>query len=844
MTPYLIFQNQIKYAYHNKILILLFWLYFLEFSTVSAQETIMKGKVRDADTGEALPFVNVYLKGTTVGTSTDFKGNYLLRTSNQSDSLVASYVGYFSKARKIKPGVEQVIDFDLKSELIQLDEVVVLSGENPAFPIMREVMKNKKKHDKRSLNSYEFESYNKVEFDIAQLTKNFQKLKLVKKVKAIVDSIGDFSQENGQSYIPIFLSETQSRYYVRNRPELKKEEILKTKITGIGIERQEELAQFTGVSLQEYNFYANWLNILGKDFVSPIAHGWKTFYHYELMDSAMIDGDYCYRIDFEPKVEGDMAFYGYMWITKDQHALKSIEVETGDKINLNFVEDLHIYQELHPTNTAAWLPRTTKIEINLSELLPSFTGFRAKFFIMNRDWKVNARYPPSFYILPMEVKEDAAVNSEDYWDKIRPVPLTQSEVNTIGAINAVKDIPGVKTIADLTRTFQQGYYERGKLDLGPVLYVYAHNNIEGHRFRVGVRTNDFFSKKWVLAGYTAYGTKDQEFKYGAFVDFIPSHKPWTRVFAGYKHDIEQLGSPEESLNERYLFSTAARFGTLASPHRLTQYKVGFERDLLPGITQTLTLKHEAFEPLFPFAYNEENTDNQSILRTDYRNTSMVFETRIAKGENFYISNNYRKRMEAIKAPVVTFRYTLGLGGMLDSDFDYHKFVLGVNQRVNVGLLGTFFYQLEGGFIPSTLPYTLLENHQGNNTIFYNPDASNLMRFGEFASDTYVSLNYRHYFEGFILNRIPLMKRLKWRFVAAASAIYGTLSDENKALVPEFGPSGEPLQPVVSLDEKPYVEVGYGVENVLKVFTFMAFHRVTYADVGNNFGIRMTIAFKP
>ena len=144
MNPYLVFENQIKYAYNNKILILLFWLCFLQISSLFAQETIIKGKVKDADTGEALPFVNVYFKGTTVGTSTDFEGNYYLRTANKTDSLVASYVGYFSQVKKVKLGVEQVLDFALKSELIQLEEVVVLSGENPAFPIMRQVMKNKK----------------------------------------------------------------------------------------------------------------------------------------------------------------------------------------------------------------------------------------------------------------------------------------------------------------------------------------------------------------------------------------------------------------------------------------------------------------------------------------------------------------------------------------------------------------------------------------------------------------------------------------------------------------------------------------------------------------------------
>ena len=135
-----------------------------------------------------------------------------------------------------------------------------------------------------------------------------------------------------------------------------------------------------------------------------------------------------------------------------------------------------------------------------------------------------------------------------------------------------------------------------------------------------------------------------------------------------------------------------------------------------------------------------------------------------------------------------------------------------------------------GKIFGEVPYPLLRNHLGNETLFYTNAAFNTMNFNEFASDQYFSLRYRHFFEGFLLNKIPLIKKLKWRGVANANVLFGSVRDANIANAPTEDPDGNMLETFGRLDPtKPYLELGYGIENIFKFFRIDFFHRMTYLD---------------
>jgi hypothetical protein len=246
-----------------------------------AQKTTISGKVIDADTGDGMPFVNVYFKGTQIGTITDFEGYFKVTSDTPTDSLMASYVGYIAKAKFVEKGKTLTqFNFQLKPEATMLETVVVTSGkwENPAWAILRNVVDNKNENDLRKLDSYQYESYTKVEFDIDNITDKFKEKKVIKKIVAVMDSLEKIAGEDGKPILPLFISETLSETYYNKNPERRRENVLKTNYTGIGFGSETTISQLVGSTFQDYNFYKNWLNIVTKDFISPIADGWKVFY--------------------------------------------------------------------------------------------------------------------------------------------------------------------------------------------------------------------------------------------------------------------------------------------------------------------------------------------------------------------------------------------------------------------------------------------------------------------------------------------------------------------------------------------------------------------------------------
>jgi hypothetical protein len=745
---------------------------------------------------------------------------------------------------RINVGQSQEVNVALFEETKQLDELVFKAPEDPSYPIMRKLLARKKQHDIRYVKSYMTENYTKLEFDVSDFPEKMQKRQLVQKAKKAIDSIASYKTKDGSPVFPIFISESISKTYVDNNPRRRHEDIIKANIQGIAIDNKKQVAQITGVTFQEYNFYQNWMRIIDKDFVSPLADNWKLYYDYYLDDSAYVDNHYSYKILFYPKVEADLAFQGHMWVTKKEFALKEIDATVTSKANLNFIQYIHIIQKLSPTEQTHWMPTFTDFEVHIAEIAPNFPGAIAKFIINTTDWTLNEDYPAETFILPVEVSQDAVKASPEFWNKVRPVPLTESELDAINAIKAVEDIRQVKVIAETVKAVKRGYVRQGKIDYGPWLYLWSYNNIEGNRLRFGFRTNDLFSEKWVFSSYVAYGFRDQKVKYGGSAQHIFSRKPYTTLTLSHSFDVEQLGVLDEDDRTNFIFTAATRLGTLANPHELAFTNLKFQTDIARGITQTFEYRRSAFQPLFPFAYITNPGEDVQVIREDYVASEVIAETRITKHERFIYDNNFRVRVGLPKRPIVTARYTLGINGFLGSNLEYHKFQLRLDHLVNLGLLGTGIYAVEGGYIPSDIPYPVLKNHIGNTTVFLNNDAFNVMNFGEFVSDRYVFLKYQQRFQGFILNRIPLMRRLKWRTVAYYNILFGGLRDSNRDLIPEFDLQGRPTADFKSLGSLPYMEVGYGVENIFKFFTFSVFHRLTYINEdANKWGIRLLFSIR-
>lgn len=831
----------------NFQLIIFFAVIFLSaIPDIFAQQTIVKGRVTDAATGEGMPFVTIYFQNTTIGTNSDFDGFYTLKSTTPSDSLVVSYVGYFKKAKAIIPGIAQTINFQMETESYNLEEVVIVPGENPAWEIMRGVMRNKDKNDKRRLTAYEYESYNKIEIDIDNISDNLRKTRMYKKIARVLDSVERIAGEDGKPILPIFISETISNVYFRNNPDKKKEKIIKTKLTGVGIQDGTLVAQLVGSSFQEYNFYKNYLNILEKEFISPLADGWKGYYEYRLLDSMYIGEDFCYKIDVKPKRAQDLAFYGTVWISQNDYALKQIDVAITENANLNFIEKIKVQQELAPTEQGPWIPVKSRIVMDVKEPNKQAIGMIAKFYSSNKDVVVNKPYDLRFYDSPIEVSEDALIDIPNYWDLHRHDSLSSTEKNVYIMIDSLRNVPVIKSYIEIANIVINGYKKIGKIDVGPYILSYAHNEVEGSRFRLGFKTNYSFSNKWIFKAYGAYGTLDKRFKYSGSVDYIFKRRPWTQAGIRHYYDMEQVGLMTEDIYDNTLFYTSSRWGKLFRPFMLQETRAYFQTEISKSVTQRVGIRAREYKPLFPFEYFVNSSTDTLTRNRNFQTSELVVETRITRNELFIQNDNDRISLGSGNWPVFTFRYILGLKDVIGSDLSYHKFNVGVTQNLKLGYAGISTYNFNMGYIPSRVPYQLLQVHLGNETFFYNNAAFNLMNYFEFISDTYGSLNYIHRFEGLFFNRIPLIKKLKWRFLVTGNFLYGTVRQENVTIIPSIDLEGNPIERFGSLkNEVPYVELGYGIENIFKFIRIDAIHRMTYLNKPDvkKFGVKISFQFK-
>ncbi len=797
-------------------------------------QTVIEGKVIDAESGDPIPFANVVIKGTNIGSPTDFDGFYRIEGEAESDTLWVSYIGYEKKAKVYKKGVTQTINFQLKPETTSLGDFVVFAKkqENPAFAIMRSVIKNKGKNDKRTLAAYEYESYNKIQIDVDNISEKLKQKKYMQKISAVLDSIEVIAGEDGKPVLPLFISESLSKFYYRDNPRLQKEEIQRTRIKGVAIEDGSLISQIIGSSFQEYNFYQNRMNIVEREFASPIGDGWRLIYNYELEDSLYIGDEFCYLLDFKPKNDQELAFFGKLWISKEDFAIKQIDATMQPTANLNFIDRIKIQQELERTETGAWLPVKSRVLIDASELTKKSAGFLAKFYTSNKNIKVTEPKPPRFFERTIELAEDARYSDEKFWEESRHDKLSPTEVNVMAMIDSLNNIRFVKTWTSILKTVARGYFEVGKLDLGPWPFLIGSNDVEGFRLRVGGRTNENFSRKWQLNGYTAYGFKDERFKYGMGVNVILDRDKWTTLTASYRNDVDQFGiqpDPVTALADGSAFLALTQLGNLVRPFRYQRYQLEGTRQFSRSFSAALQLKKQDFNPQFNFRYRTDLNRADSPLASDFQTTEATIRLKFARDETFLINDNNRFSLGTLRWPIFLLSYTRGFKS-LGGDFEYSKINFGVSQRIKMGFWGVSRYQVNAGHIFEDVPYPLLTAHIGNEQFVYTDIAFNTMNFYEFASQSFASLRYQHSFEGFVFNRIPLMRKLKWRLIGTGNVLFGGVSQSTLNAQVRKDELGNDLPFFNVLESgRPFAEVGLGVENIFKFFRVDVVRRLTYLE---------------
>jgi hypothetical protein len=384
----------------------------------------------------------------------------------------------------------------------------------------------------------------------------------------------------------------------------------------------------------------------------------------------------------------------------------------------------------------------------------------------------------------------------------------------------------------------------GPVDLGPYTVFYGNTDIEGQRFGFGSRTNIDFSNKLTLGGYVAYGTRDERFKYRAYADFILNREKWSNITFDHQKEIDQVWLLNDNVDQGSIFYTFSRFGNMTDPFLYEKNRISLFKQVSRGLSYRLELKNQSYEPQFDFSFTPDR-DNPSETYTNMNVSEVTLETRFARDEIFVINDNQRVSLGTVKWPAITFSYSYGIPDLLGSNLEYHRLKMKIEKKQKLGPIGVGYFNLNGGYIFGKVPYPLLFNTIGNETFVYVNFAYNMMNFFEFSSDKYLAFNYRHSFEGFVLNRIPLIRKLKLRLVGILNIVYGSMGNTNLNLVNyPTNDNGDVEYPFFTLENKPYIEVGYGVENIFKFFRVNFFHRLNYLDHPdvNKFGIKINFQF--
>lgn len=790
-------------------------------STAFAQRTVISGKIYDAETKETLPFVNVAFKGSKIGTTTDLNGSYYLETYYAEDSLVVSFIGYLPQAKKVRKDRTQEIDFFLEPGAVSISEVVISAkdSENPAHTMLKQIVKNKPINNRAKLDSYEYEVYNKIQFDLNNLTDKFTKRKVFRDFDFIFTHIDSTLDKVA---LPFFMTESLSNYYYQRQPKGRKEIIRATKVSGI---ENESITQFLGQMYLDVNVYDNSISIFGKNFISPISSYGLIYYQYHLTDSMFIDNKWCYRMDFSPKNDNELVFQGHMWINDTTYAVKEIDARILKSANINFISDLQVSHRYQEVENEVWMLTREEILADFS-LIEGEMGFYGRKLTTYRDFVINEPKDNTFYGGVEHVITESGVNEKDdkYWREKRHETITGNQQAIYDMVDSLKANPVFMTYVDFVNFLFLGYKVVGPVEIGPVFTFLSYNRVEGLRPKFGLRTSNEFSTSLLLEGYAAYGTRDKRMKYMLGGQYFVSKKPRQIVGAYYSEDMELIGQvpnyfprdhwvqvfTSRNPQDRLIFNKQARLFT--------------EREWFTGFSTRLEFKRRdlAAKGAWDFERHQDFNGENRLMRINSIVASEVsLGIRFAYRENF-VEGEFERVSLGTNWPIFNVDIDFGISGILGSQYNYQRLTVNITDKTSLGPLGNLRYQIGGGRTWQALPYPLQFVHAGNESIFQNSQAFNTMNYFEFVSDKYVSIKAEHHFDGLFFNKIPLFQRLKWRELIGINAIYGSFDPGNlkEMVLPNM---------TYSFDGKPFAEAYIGVENIFKFIRVDAFWRLTHLD---------------
>lgn len=739
-----------------------------------AQSYTVSGKVIDSETRAPLAFVNIVIDGQSRGTTTDIDGKFTISSSSPFSALNVSYLGYEQLKYTLTGNTFSII-IKLKRKGIQLDEVEILPGENPAHRIIKRVIENRDKNNPEKLGSFTYTSYNKmyVTADLASVD-SMNSLDTVKKKR-----VSDILKKQH-----IFLTEsvTERKYIDGVSNEL----VLATRTSGL----KTSPFAFLATQMQSFSFYNDMIMLLDKNYLSPVSSGSYNKYLFIIEDTLYQENDSVYVISYRPRRGKTFdALKGTLYINTNGYALQNVIAEPVD--NSGFFAG-KIQQKYEYVDNRQWFPVQLNTDwyynlITLSDTSMSISARgRSTTFDPNNKMKIVSRSyikdividPPlrkrDFSNIELEIAPDASSKSEEFWSRHRVDSLSPKEIKTYEVIDSV----GRAAKLDLkVRTYEAlafGKYPLGIFDLD-LDRIYTRNEYEGERLGIGIHTSDLLARWFSAGGYAAYGFRDKDIKYGGDISFTLHRNSEFKIAGSYINDVVEAGGVRFFSDKRLINTETFRNYRLEVMDRIEK------KDALLSFR---AMRHW----MFNFAFNTQTrTANNNymygvpgeitLLTNKFNFTEAGFGFRFAYREKFLKTPRYKTSLGS-DYPVLHAQIIKGMKGALNGEFDYMRYDLRLESSFFIREYGKTTLQLNAGWIDGDVPYTILYNGKGSYEKYamaYGNTSFGTMRMNEFLSDRYAAVYFSHNLGKLLVRKEKFQPEL----VLIANAGFGRLKHKDR-----------------------------------------------------------------
>lgn len=818
------------------------------FSLEGQNEIRIKGLVTDSVSGEPLPYVSIIVKGTTTGAATDLDGRFSLTVPSSASGkmLEVSYLGYSTKQVSLKSG--QSLSIQLAPTGIALNEVVVKPGreryrrrDNPAVAFVKNVIERRNANDPRNHDYYSYDRYQKMVFamnDYKPKKREDGKTGKFDFLEEFIDTL-----DVGTTILPISEKEHFETVYYRRDPHSEKRLVKGDKSAGVDeVFSRDGIQQFLNEAFREVDIFRNNIPLFLQRFVSPLSSLGPTFYKYYLMDTLEIDGQKCMDLGFVPFNSESFGFTGHLYVTLDStYFVRRVLLNVPKDINLNFVSHMTIDQTFRRELDGTRLITKDDIRVNF-KLSEKSKGMFAQRLIVysNHSFEPDTTQLAIFeQPAPSITLKEAYTQTDKFWEENRPQEGRRRNPNTVDKLMAkLRSIPIFYITEKIVTILVSGYVPatkdeaNNKFEFGPMNTTISGNAIEGARFRVGGTTTPQFHKRLTLDGFAAYGVRDKKMKYDALVEYsFIDRKQYRKEFPmhsirfEYMYDINKLGQQYMyTSKDNFLLAIRRKRDTRAT--YLRKAELTYTREHYNGISYSAVLRNKR-EYATPYAvFDRINADGSLTSLDHYDMTELELNFRYGYNEKFYQTRNNRIPI-TFDAWVFNLSHVMGWKGFLGSSYNYQRTDIGLQKRLWFSAFGYTDIILKAGKVWTKVPYPLLILPNANLSYTIQPEAYTNMNAMEFINDEYASWDVTYYMNGLLLNRIPLIKKLKWREVFCFRGLWGHLSDKNnpaKSTGIFAFPEGS-----MTLGKAPYMEASVGIENIFKFLRLDYVWRLNYRD---------------